>query len=146
MGNYKTERAKQWLRACGKLKMTIAYCDEIINDPSVYSSPGFEERVSSAGGNSTERKTNAAIVRIDKAIVDRKRAMDELAKRETAIHRLPDADEKTILLLRYMKGYKWDAIEKWLHDHSKSDDVNVWASSTLYAIHKKALQHIEIIE
>ena len=51
MGNYKAERAKQWLRACGKLKMTIAYCDEIINDPSVYSSPGFEERVSSAGGN-----------------------------------------------------------------------------------------------
>ena len=146
MSVYKNNRAKEWLQDCKKLKTTIAYCNEIINDPSVYQSPGFEERVSATGGNSTERKTNAVIARIGKAVQDRQKAMDELAKRHAAIQMLPDADEKIVLTLRYLKGYKWEQIEKWLHDHSRTDDVNVWAISTLYAIHKSALGHIKIIE
>jgi len=135
------EQAKQWLKKCWELQSRIAYLSEIINDPSIYQSPGFSERINTGSMNSEELKINALILNIEQAVKDRDKRLMELSKRQIAINQLSDADEKTILLLRYLKRYKWKDVEKWMMDHDRIYDIR-----TIYRLHDKALKNIKICQ
>ena len=103
-------RKKIWLKEAWNLTATIEYCDMIINDPSVYSSPGFGERVRTSPANGEERKIARKLAEVDKAIKDRDRAETELQKRKDAINRLKDGNQKKVLWLRYISHYSWDDV------------------------------------
>ena len=103
-------KKKEWLQEAWNLAATVDYCDMIISDPSVYSSPAFGERVMASPTNSREAKVAARLAQLDKAVKERDRAMAELEKRKAAVNRLKDGNQKKVLWLRYICHYSWEDV------------------------------------
>ena len=101
---------KAWLKEAWNLSRTIEYCDMILNEPSVYSSPGFGERVQTSKGNGEEAKIARYMAQVDRVVKDRDRAVSQLEKRKDAINRLKDGNQKKVLWLRYISHYSWDDV------------------------------------
>ena len=101
---------KAWLKEAWNLSRTIEYCDMILNEPSVYSSPGFGERVQTSKGNSEEMKIARKMAETDRAVKDRDRAVSQLEKRKNTINKLKDGNQKKLLWLRYINHYSWEDV------------------------------------
>lgn len=101
---------KAWLEEAWNCQRTIEYCETILNDPSIYSSPGFGERVQTSKGNGAEQKVARQMAEADRAVKDRDRAVSELEKRKAAINRLKDGNQKKLLWLRYISHYSWEDV------------------------------------
>lgn len=130
------EHKKEWLSRCRELRLTMILCDEDINDPSGYQSPIFDTKIDNGNTDST-----AVVQRVEKAQMERKRAETEFEKRRDAINNLTNGEERLILYLRYIKGYKWEDVQIWLYKHDYP-----MSERTIYNRWESGLKHIEIVQ
>lgn len=127
---------KEWLNKCRELRLTMILCDEDISDPSGYQSPLFDEKIDGASSDST-----AVVQRVEKAQIERKQAEAEFDKRRDAINNLKDGEERLILYLRYIKGYKWEDVQIWLYNHDYP-----MSERTIHNRHSSGVDKIEIMQ
>ena len=118
------KQKKEWLKEAWRLAAEIEYCEQLMEDPLVYSSPGFGERVQASKGNSQERKTAKLLADVDKAVKDRDKAKAELEKRKAAVNALKDITQRKVLWLRYICHYTWNDVSMAVR-YSRSNCYNI---------------------
>ncbi|MBR2502711.1 MAG: DUF1492 domain-containing protein [Oscillospiraceae bacterium] len=104
------QQKKAWLKEAWNLTATIEYCQMVLNSPSVYSSPGFGERVQAGKSNSEEAKVAKLMAEADRRAKDMDNAILQLEKRKKAINALKDGNQKKVLWLRYIEHYSWEDV------------------------------------
>lgn len=126
---------KKWLKRAWDLQREIEFCEQIIEDPSIYSSPDFGEKVTQSKGNQEEDKINHKLSEINRAKKERVIAIVELEKRKTAINNIQDIKCRKVLYLRYIEHYSWESICLAMN----------YSRSRCNAFHNKGIELLKII-
>lgn len=124
-----------WLQETCNLVEIVRFCDEIINEPDVYSSPSFSERVQAGGVNTAEMKISAKLAEVEKAKKERDAAVRQVDRRKDAISRLTDGLERQVLYKRYVKNMTAQAVR---------DEMYI-SRATFYRIHDSAVDNLETV-